>query len=312
MPSADHLEEQVADKHRVELAHVITDYHARSLPTPEDTARAEELQRLIDRMGEINLTAIDEYEELKAAIDEEIQLPPGWTLEWGGQFENLDRASKRLTVVVQSEFGRRIRENASRGTDHGTGNLMMVMGGNVVGGIHGEWPGLHPDQLYDNADLAPTTDYRRVLSDIVIRRLENPRLGQIFPGYNDYTPLGVVTGEDLPPDFNGAAPSKAQLPFKNLTTLGDGWKNSPWFGAFQDDRAPWIYHREHGFLYVKGTDETNLWLYQPSLGWIHTGQGIYPHLYSRNRDSWIFHEAGSREPRHFYDFSAQEWFSVSN
>ena len=61
--SLEHLEEQVADKHRVELAHVITDYHARSLPTPEDTARAEELQRLIDRMGEINLTAIEEYEE---------------------------------------------------------------------------------------------------------------------------------------------------------------------------------------------------------------------------------------------------------
>jgi chromosome segregation protein len=61
--SLEHLVEQVADKHRVELAHVITDYHARALPTPEDTARAEELQRLIDRMGEINLTAIEEYEE---------------------------------------------------------------------------------------------------------------------------------------------------------------------------------------------------------------------------------------------------------
>ena len=218
----------------------------------------------------------------------------------------------KTTVVVQSEFGRRIRENASRGTDHGTGNLMMVMGGNVVGGVHGEWPGLHPDQLYDNADLAPTNDYRRILSEIVIRRLENPRLGQIFPGFDDYVPLGVVTGADLPPDYNGAAPSNDLLPFKNLTTLGGGWKNSPWFGAFRDDRAPWIYHREHGFLYVKGTDEKNLWLYQPSLGWVHTGQGIYPHLYSRNRESWIFHEAGSREPRHFYDFSLQEWFAVSN
>jgi chromosome segregation protein len=61
--SLEHLEEQVADKHRVELAYVIGDYHARSMPGPEDTARAEELQRLIDRMGEINLTAIEEYEE---------------------------------------------------------------------------------------------------------------------------------------------------------------------------------------------------------------------------------------------------------
>ena len=61
--SLEHLVEQVADKHRVELAYVIGDYHARSMPGPEDTARAEELQRLIDRMGEINLTAIEEYEE---------------------------------------------------------------------------------------------------------------------------------------------------------------------------------------------------------------------------------------------------------
>ena len=61
--SLEHLEEQVSDKHRVELGYVIGDYHARPMPGPDDTARAEELQRLIDRMGEINLTAIEEYEE---------------------------------------------------------------------------------------------------------------------------------------------------------------------------------------------------------------------------------------------------------
>ncbi|MEM8606742.1 MAG: chromosome segregation protein SMC [Myxococcota bacterium] len=59
----EHLEEQVEEKHRVELAYVIGDYHARPMPTADDTGRAEELQRLIDRMGEINLTAIEEYEE---------------------------------------------------------------------------------------------------------------------------------------------------------------------------------------------------------------------------------------------------------
>ncbi len=61
--SLEHLNEQVLDKHRVELAHVIGDHHARPVPDAEVTARAEELQRLIDRMGEINLTAIEEYEE---------------------------------------------------------------------------------------------------------------------------------------------------------------------------------------------------------------------------------------------------------
>jgi chromosome segregation protein len=61
--SLEHLEEQVLDKHRVELAYVIGDHHARPMPDAEVTARAEELQRLVDRMGEINLTAIEEYEE---------------------------------------------------------------------------------------------------------------------------------------------------------------------------------------------------------------------------------------------------------
>ncbi len=61
--SLDHLAEQVVDKHRVELTHAVGDHHARPVPDAGVTARAEELQRLIDRMGEINLTAIEEYEE---------------------------------------------------------------------------------------------------------------------------------------------------------------------------------------------------------------------------------------------------------
>jgi chromosome segregation protein len=61
--SLEHLDEQVQDKHRVELAYVIGDHHARPVPGAEVTSRAEELQRLIDGMGEINLTAIEEYEE---------------------------------------------------------------------------------------------------------------------------------------------------------------------------------------------------------------------------------------------------------
>ncbi len=110
--------------------------------------------------------------------------------------------AQRLTVVVQSEFGRRLRENDNEGTDHGHGNVMMVLGGEVAGGIYGQWPGLHHDQLFDHADLAVTTDYRQVLSEIMIRRLGNPRLGRVFPGYQDYAPLGIVTGPDLTPDYS--------------------------------------------------------------------------------------------------------------
>lgn len=115
--------------------------------------------------------------------------------------------TRRLTVVVMSEFGRRLKENASAGTDHGHGNVMFVLGGNVNGGLHGTWPGLAPEQLYENTDLDITTDYRRILSEILIRRLANPHLGVIFPNYSNYQPLGVVQGTDLPPIYGNPTPT---------------------------------------------------------------------------------------------------------
>lgn len=90
----------------------------------------------------------------------------------------------KLTTVTMSEFGRRAYENGSLGTDHGHGSMMMVLGGNVDGGqVHGEWPGLAEGQLIGPGDLAVTTDYRDVLSEILVKRLNNPALEDIFPEY---------------------------------------------------------------------------------------------------------------------------------
>lgn len=95
-----------------------------------------------------------------------------------------------LTVVTMSEFGRRVEENASRGTDHGHGNVMFVMGGGVVGGVHTRWPGLHQDAL-DEGDLAITTDYRDVLAEVLTKRLGNSALEQVFLDYTP-TPGGIL------------------------------------------------------------------------------------------------------------------------
>lgn len=119
-------------------------------------------------------------------------------LDGGG----VNNHTQRLTVVVQSEFGRRFNENGDRGTDHGHGNLMLLLGGHVNGGLHGIWPGLAPEQLFEGDDLAVTNDYRRILSEVLIRRFGNNRLGSIFPGYANYQPLNVVQGTDLPPDYS--------------------------------------------------------------------------------------------------------------
>jgi len=117
-----------------------------------------------------------------------------------------DAPIRRVTVIIQSEFGRRLKENANQGTDHGTGNPILVLGGNVNGGFYGTWPGLANDQLFDGADLAATTDYRQIFSEILIRRLGNPKLGEVFPKYAGYQPLNIVTGTDLPPDYTAAVP----------------------------------------------------------------------------------------------------------
>ncbi len=133
--------------------------------------------------------------------------------------------TQKLTVVVQSEFGRRFVENADDGTDHGHGNLMMVLSGNASGGLHGTWPGLAPGELFEGDDLAVTTDYRRVLSEILIRRLGNNKLGIVFPGYADYSPLGVVSGTDIEPDYKGGPGS---------TIFSDGFESgdtSAWNGG---------------------------------------------------------------------------------
>jgi len=100
---------------------------------------------------------------------------------------------QHTTIVVMSEFGRRLKENANHGTDHGHGNLQLVLGGSVKGGkLYGTWPGLRNDQLYDGADLAVTTDFRQVLTDIVTARLGDFQLNTVFPGYTGFSPLGLV------------------------------------------------------------------------------------------------------------------------
>lgn len=124
-----------------------------------------------------------------------------------------DDYTKRVTVTVMSEFGRSFQQNGSYGTDHGHGNIMFVMGGSVNGGkVYGAWPGLHQDQLYDNRDLEITTDYRRVLSEILIRRLANPNLGTVFPGYTGYAPLGILQGADLTPVYTVIQPTPTTTP----------------------------------------------------------------------------------------------------
>ncbi len=108
----------------------------------------------------------------------------------------LDLGDRMADVVIltMSEFGRAVAENGNRGTDHGHGNAMMIIGGqNVRGGkVYGRWPGLAREQRYDGRDLAVTTDFRSVFAEVVTGHLGVADTRTIFPGFKDAQRLGFV------------------------------------------------------------------------------------------------------------------------
>lgn len=89
-----------------------------------------------------------------------------------------------VVVLTMSEFGRTVKENGNRGTDHGHANAMFVVGNRVRGGkVYGQWPGLKTEQLYEGRDLAVTTDFRDVCGEIAAKHLGANNLPAVFPGY---------------------------------------------------------------------------------------------------------------------------------
>jgi uncharacterized protein (DUF1501 family) len=83
-----------------------------------------------------------------------------------------------------SEFGRTARQNGTGGTDHGHATCFFVLGGDVNGGkVLGQWPGLGDGQLYENRDLALTTDFRSVFGEVALKHLGARGLERIFPGF---------------------------------------------------------------------------------------------------------------------------------
>ncbi len=106
--------------------------------------------------------------------------------------KDLGNDLKRVTIVVMTEFGRRVQENAGIGTDHGRGGALFMIGGSVNGGkVHGKWPGLSDHQLDETGDLRVANDYRDVLAEVVQKRLHNNALQTIFPDYPTH-PLGIL------------------------------------------------------------------------------------------------------------------------
>ena len=100
---------------------------------------------------------------------------------------------ENVVILTMSEFGRMARENGTGGTDHGHAGAMFAIGGSIKGGkVHGKWPGLAPEQLYEGRDLALTTDFRSVFSEVASKHLGAAKLDAVFPGYAANAALGLL------------------------------------------------------------------------------------------------------------------------
>ena len=89
-----------------------------------------------------------------------------------------------VVVLTMTEFGRSVRQNGNKGTDHGHGACFMALGGNVNGGkVLGAWPGLSEEKLFEGRDLAVTTDFRDVFAEVAQKHLGVEKLDKVFPGF---------------------------------------------------------------------------------------------------------------------------------
>jgi uncharacterized protein (DUF1501 family) len=106
---------------------------------------------------------------------------------------DLGKQMDDVVILTMSEFGRTVRENGNRGTDHGHANAMLLLGNSVRGGkVHGLWPGLKNEQLYEGRDLALTTDFRDVFAEVAREHLGTSDLQALFPGFAAKADVGVI------------------------------------------------------------------------------------------------------------------------
>lgn len=97
---------------------------------------------------------------------------------------------QKVLVLVMSEFGRAVKENGNRGTDHGHGGFMLAIGGKVQGGkVYGQWTGLETDKLYERRDLPVHTDFRVAFAEVLkgVFGYDAIKAG-LFPNYTSKSP----------------------------------------------------------------------------------------------------------------------------
>lgn len=99
-------------------------------------------------------------------------------------YQDLNDRMQNIVILTMTEFGRAMRQNGSGGTDHGHASCVFIAGGPVKGGkVYGQWPGLAPEQLYEGRDLALTTDFRNVFSEVLVKHMGIKDISPVFPNF---------------------------------------------------------------------------------------------------------------------------------
>ena len=149
----------------------------------------------------------------------------------------------------------------------------------------------------------PTSANRLLLSAVLIVTALLPRSQPIWGQGYDYD------DDDNAPADNAPA---SERPFSELPDLGNSWRESSWFGLLNDGFYLWIFHLEHGWLFVvHGDEDDDFFFYDLNWGdWWYATSEIFPAVYSVSRDSWVFYFMDTAGPRRFVDLASGEFFEV--
>ena len=142
-------------------------------------------------MATVDLGGWDMHTQMGTATEGDfMKLTQGLAEGLATFLKDLGPATDTTTVLVMSEFGRRVEQNASGGTDHGHGGVAMVMGAGVKGGLKGRWEGL---ATLDQGDVPGTNDYRDLLAEVCMKRfgLSEAEIAPVFPGWKP-TAVGAM------------------------------------------------------------------------------------------------------------------------
>ena len=143
------------------------------------------------RVATVDLGGWDMHTQMGTATEGDfMKLTQGLAEGLATFLKDLGPATDTTTVLVMSEFGRRVEQNASGGTDHGHGGVAMVMGAGVKGGLKGRWEGL---ATLDQGDVPGTNDYRDLLAEVCMKRfgLSEAEIAPVFPGWKP-TAVGAM------------------------------------------------------------------------------------------------------------------------